>query len=218
LPRILINSVNFAPHFSSNLAEEIMSKVSNPISFILLATAVLPSGIDLSLQSARADDCLAAPNASEPMGQHWYDEIDQQKGRKCWYLHATIPRLHHAASRSKSHAALRRKSHAALRRKSHAALRRKSHAALRRKSHTVSTAVSAALTNMEPAAFGSLPQSSRAYSQACIFRRCWTLFLAIRLSDGAADQIAGALVISARTAHAPSRSRSGARLASLALH
>jgi hypothetical protein len=126
------------------LAEEIMSKVSNPISFILLATAVLPSGIDVSLQSARADDCLAAPNASEPTGQHWYYEIDQQKARKCWYLHATILRLRHAASRTKSHAALRRKSHAAL--------RRKSHAALRRKSHTVSTAVSAALTNMEPAA------------------------------------------------------------------
>jgi hypothetical protein len=95
-----------------------MAKVSNPVLFILLVTALSLLGINLSLQSARANDtdsappnqtdsahadnCLAAPNASAPKGQHWYYRTDRQKGRKCWYLHAAAPLAHHAAARHRS--------------------------------------------------------------------------------------------------------------------
>jgi hypothetical protein len=73
------------PRFDANWAEWIMSKVSNPISFVLLAATLLVSGIDVSLQTngARADDCLAVPNASARKGHHWYNGTDRQKGRKC---------------------------------------------------------------------------------------------------------------------------------------
>lgn len=38
--------------------------------------------------TARADDCLAAPNTDAPKGQHWYYHTDRKKGRKCWFLRA----------------------------------------------------------------------------------------------------------------------------------
>jgi hypothetical protein len=65
---------------------------------IAVAVALLISGISLDLQadSARANDCVTAPNASAPQGQHWYYRIDRSSHRKCWYLHATLPVLHRA--------------------------------------------------------------------------------------------------------------------------
>jgi hypothetical protein len=62
-----------------------MSRVSNPISFVFLATTLVASVIGVSLQtnSARADACLEAPNASAPKGQHWYYGTDRQKARNC---------------------------------------------------------------------------------------------------------------------------------------
>ena len=35
-----------------------------------------------------ADDCLAAPNAPTPKGQHWYYHLERSTGQKCWYLRA----------------------------------------------------------------------------------------------------------------------------------
>ena len=61
------------------------------------------SGIGTDLQAiTRANDCLTAPNASSPRGQHWYYHTDLPNNRKCWYLHA--PLMHRAAKASKSHA------------------------------------------------------------------------------------------------------------------
>ena len=58
------------------------------------AAALLVFGIGTNLQATtRANDCLAAPNASAPRGQHWC---------KCWYLHA--PPMHRAAKASEFHA------------------------------------------------------------------------------------------------------------------
>ncbi len=113
-----------------------MAKVSNPI--LLLATTLLLLGINVSLQTdraranetdstgatptdgTRADSCLAAPpKALAPTGKHWYFVTDRQKGRKCWYLHTTLPLGHHAAARS--HSAARPRSSSAARPRSHAA-------------------------------------------------------------------------------------------------
>jgi hypothetical protein len=57
--------------------------------------ALLMSGIGTDLQATTgANDCLAAPNASSPRGQHWYYRTDLPNHRKCWYLHATQKALH----------------------------------------------------------------------------------------------------------------------------
>jgi hypothetical protein len=51
-------------------------------------------GFDAQASTAHANDCLAAPNASSPQGQHWYYRIERPSHRKCWYLRATQPSLH----------------------------------------------------------------------------------------------------------------------------
>ena len=77
-------------------------RISIPIC-IAAAAAVLVSGIGTDLQATtRANDCLTAPNASSPPGQHWYYHMDLPNNRKCWYLHA--PLMHRAAKASESHA------------------------------------------------------------------------------------------------------------------
>ena len=77
-------------------------QISIPIC-IAAAAALLVSGIGTDLQATtRANDCLTAPNASSPRGQHWYYHMDLPNNRKCWYLHA--PLMHRAAKASKSHA------------------------------------------------------------------------------------------------------------------
>jgi hypothetical protein len=73
------------------------------IQICIAGAAALVSGIGTNLQATtRANDCLAAPNASAPRGQHWYHRIDLQNNRKCWYLHATL--MHRAAKASVFHA------------------------------------------------------------------------------------------------------------------
>ena len=77
-------------------------RISIPIC-IAAAAALLVSGIGTDLQATtRANDCLTAPNASSPRGQHWYYHVDLPSNRKCWYLHA--PLTHRAAKASESHA------------------------------------------------------------------------------------------------------------------
>jgi hypothetical protein len=50
-------------------------------------------GIGVPANTARADDCLTAPNSDAPKGQHWYYHTDRKKGRKCWFLRA-LPGTH----------------------------------------------------------------------------------------------------------------------------
>jgi hypothetical protein len=78
-------------------------RISTPI-WMAAAAALLVFGIGSDLQATtRANDCLTAPNASSPLGQHWYYRIDLPNNRKCWYLHA--PPMHRAAKAPESHAA-----------------------------------------------------------------------------------------------------------------
>jgi hypothetical protein len=81
---------------------DVSGRISIPIC-IAAAAALLMSGIGTDLQATtRANDCLTAPNASSPRGQHWYYHTDLPNNRKCWYLHA--PLMHRAAKASESHA------------------------------------------------------------------------------------------------------------------
>jgi hypothetical protein len=59
---------------------------------IALAARLLVCGLGIVVpaNAARADDCLAAPNADAPKGQHWYYHTDRKTGRKCWFLRALL--------------------------------------------------------------------------------------------------------------------------------
>jgi len=46
------------------------------------------AGVGVPTNTARADDCLTAPNSPAPAGSHWYFRTDRAKQRNCWYLHA----------------------------------------------------------------------------------------------------------------------------------
>jgi hypothetical protein len=80
-------------------------RVAALIGVIVFIAALLISVVGTDLHAAaRVNDCLAAPNASSPWGQHWSYRIDQQNNRKCWYLHATLGLLHRPAKPSDLHA------------------------------------------------------------------------------------------------------------------
>ena len=78
-----------------------MSKISGPVGAALFVATVLVSGAGtgISIESARADSCLAAPKTAAPGGQHWYFHVDRATRRKCWYLHAAGQLRHRAALR-----------------------------------------------------------------------------------------------------------------------
>jgi hypothetical protein len=55
----------------------------------IIATLVLTAlGVGAPTSSARAEDCLAAPNSPAPNGSWWYYRLDLPTQRKCWYLRA----------------------------------------------------------------------------------------------------------------------------------
>ena len=50
-------------------------------------TAILSGmGVAAPTSTARAKDCLAAPNSPAPEGRWWYYRLDWPTQRKCWYL------------------------------------------------------------------------------------------------------------------------------------
>jgi hypothetical protein len=79
-----------------------MATIASPAAYVAAVAGLLLSGIGFGLpsDSANADDnCVIAPGAAAPQGQHWYYRIDRVKQRKCWYLHAIVPLAIHAAAR-----------------------------------------------------------------------------------------------------------------------
>lgn len=64
---------------------------------VVVSATAISAGVG---QAQAADDCLAAPNAASPAGQHWYYRIDRVKQRKCWYLHAPLGIAHQAHGES----------------------------------------------------------------------------------------------------------------------
>ncbi len=72
-----------------------------PIGSVAFVAVVLLSGLNvgLSASTARAADCVAAPNAPAPQGSHWYYRTDRAKQRKCWSLRAAGSAPQHVAAR-----------------------------------------------------------------------------------------------------------------------
>jgi hypothetical protein len=64
------------------------------------ALVVLVSGANLAMpaDSARADDCRAAPSSPAPAGTHWYYRLEWATQRKCWYVRAPVRRIHQATA------------------------------------------------------------------------------------------------------------------------
>jgi hypothetical protein len=56
---------------------------------IAVVAALFMSGVRVDVpNSARADDCLTAPDSSAPQGSHWYYHTDRASQRKCWHFRA----------------------------------------------------------------------------------------------------------------------------------
>jgi hypothetical protein len=64
------------------------------------ALVVLVSSANLAMpaDSARADDCRAAPTSPAPAGTHWYYRLEWATQRKCWYVRAPVRRIHQATA------------------------------------------------------------------------------------------------------------------------
>ena len=66
-------------------------QIPRPVGSIALVVTLLVwwcAGVGVPTNTARADDCLIAPNSPAPAGSHWYFRPDRAKQRNCWYLHA----------------------------------------------------------------------------------------------------------------------------------
>jgi hypothetical protein len=75
-------------------------------SLALIATLLMwGAGIGVPTNTARADDCLTAPNSPAPEGSHWYYRTDRATQRKCWYVRATDQPAQQAAAPAASDAA-----------------------------------------------------------------------------------------------------------------
>jgi hypothetical protein len=82
------------------------------VGLIVFVVTLLVSGIDVGMpNTARADDCLTAPNSLAPQGTHWYYHVDRTNQRKCWYVHATSQPAQQAAAQATSEAAPAAQSH-----------------------------------------------------------------------------------------------------------
>jgi hypothetical protein len=80
--------------------------VSGCRSIALVATLLVwwCAGLGVPANTARADDCLTAPNSPAPAGSHWYFRLDRAKQRNCWYLHAPDQPRQPVAAQAKSNA------------------------------------------------------------------------------------------------------------------
>jgi len=91
---------------SSIMSAKAVVCVSGCRSIALVATLLVwwCAGLGVPTNTARADDCLTAPNSPAPAGSHWYFRPDRAKQRNCWYLHAPEQPRQPAAAQAKSNA------------------------------------------------------------------------------------------------------------------
>jgi hypothetical protein len=66
----------------------VASKCLIGVLLILVASAILPG------TTARAEDCLSAPNSPAREGTQWRYRLDWATQRKCWYMRAIDPSTH----------------------------------------------------------------------------------------------------------------------------
>ena len=87
-------------------------KTPRLVGLIAFVVTLLVSGIDVGMpNTARADDCLTAPNSPAPQGTHWYYHVDRTNQRKCWYARASSQPAQQAAAQATSEAAPAAQSH-----------------------------------------------------------------------------------------------------------
>ena len=87
-------------------------KTPRLVGLIAFVVTLLVSGIDVGMpDTARADDCLTAPNSPAPQGTHWYYHVDRTNQRKCWYVRASSQPAQQAAAQATSEAAPAAQSH-----------------------------------------------------------------------------------------------------------
>jgi hypothetical protein len=88
-------------------------RILNPIASITVVATLLVSGVVFGVpDTARADNCLTAPNSSAPQGSHWYYRTDRANQRKCWYFRAPGEPAQQATAHAPSEAAPAAQSHA----------------------------------------------------------------------------------------------------------
>lgn len=86
---------------SQNMADY---SFAGPFTSIALVLLLLMSVAltTVPLNSAQADDCLAAPNAPAPSGRHWYFHLNRATQQKCWYVRAFDTPAQHATAQASS--------------------------------------------------------------------------------------------------------------------
>ena len=84
-----------------------MLKVSGSTVPVAVVAVVLFAALGGSsaVRGAAAKDCLGAPKAPSPHGQHWFYRIERTTGHKCWYLRGFLSRAHRGAKPPESHLA-----------------------------------------------------------------------------------------------------------------
>ena len=66
------------------------AQIRRPIGSIGFGSALLVSslGVSVPVNTARAVDCITAPNSPAPENSRWYYRTDRTQQRKCWHLGA----------------------------------------------------------------------------------------------------------------------------------
>jgi hypothetical protein len=84
-------------------ARNIMSaQIRQLLGAIAFASALIVPGwsVIVPAGTARAADCLAAPDPSAPKNSRWYYRTDRTQQRKCWYLRAANQPSQQGAART----------------------------------------------------------------------------------------------------------------------
>jgi hypothetical protein len=79
-----------------------LAQIRRPLGSIAFASALIVPGwsVIVPAGTARAADCLAAPDPSAPKNSRWYYRTDRTQQRKCWYLRAADQPLQQGTTRS----------------------------------------------------------------------------------------------------------------------
>ena len=82
--------IDTAAHYQAIM----LGQIPRPFASIALVATLLISAVGVTAPptTARADDCLTAPNSPAPQGSRWYYHLDRATQRKCWYL--TVDMIH----------------------------------------------------------------------------------------------------------------------------
>ena len=72
---------------------------------VIATFLIVGLGVAAPTSTARAKDCLAAPNSPAPEGRWWYYRLDWPTQRKCWYLRSLGNPAQQTTERAATHSA-----------------------------------------------------------------------------------------------------------------